>query len=175
MIKQTKWFERTFRFDSPVGIFPCLLERLRGTPARLEEIVNVLPADILTRRVDGGWSIQEHVGHLLDLEALGEQRLNDFRSGASVLTPADLTNRKTHEANHNAVPMGNILGQFRNARTALVGQLELLNEEEAGRSAVHPRLNTPMRVVDWCTFVAEHDDHHVARMVGLARQIQQGV
>ena len=97
----------------------------------------------------------------------------DYQSGASVLTPADLTNRKTHEANHNANSIQNILKEFRISRNALVGRLELMNEEEAGRSALHPRLKTPMRVVDGCYFIAEHDDHHLAVMVRLARQLQQ--
>ena len=167
MVKQTKWIERKFNFDFPVGVFPSLVERLRGTPARLEEIVRTFPVNILTTRVDGGWSIQEHVGHLLDLESLGEQRLIDFSSHAKVLTAADMTNRKTHEANHNASPMQNILREFRQARLALVGKLEAMEENEAGQSSLHPRLNTPMRLVDWCYFMAEHDDHHIARIVGL--------
>jgi hypothetical protein len=161
MFRQMKWFERKFTFDFPTGIFPCFLERLRGTPARLEELVNGLPPDILSVRKDNSWSIQEHAGHLLDLEVLGEQRLADYRSGASVLTPADITNRRTHEANHNSVAIRSILKEFRMVRHSLVGKLEELNEEEVGRSALHPRLNTPMRVVDWCYFMAEHDDHHL--------------
>ena len=32
------------------------------------------------------------------------------------------------------------------------------------RAARHPRLGTPMRVVDLAYFVAEHDDHHLARL-----------
>jgi hypothetical protein len=36
-------------------------------------------------------------------------------------------------------------------------------------SAVHPRLQQPMRLVDMLYFVAEHDDHHLARMTALAR------
>jgi hypothetical protein len=36
-MKQTKWFERKFDFSSSQNIFPALLERLAGTPARLEE------------------------------------------------------------------------------------------------------------------------------------------
>jgi len=29
-------------------------------------------------------------------------------------------------------------------------------------SSLHPRLKTPMRIVDLAYFVAEHDDHHIA-------------
>jgi hypothetical protein len=34
---------------------------------------------------------------------------------------------------------------------------------------VHPRLGTPMRLVDMMFFVAEHDDHHLATITELAR------
>jgi len=167
MVQQTKWVERKFNFDFPIGVFPCLVERLRGTPGRIEEITKTLPLNTLTTRVNNGWSIQEHVGHLWDLEALGERRLTDFRSGARILTAADMTNRKTYEANHNENSMEIILKEFWMARGTLVSALELLDEEQVGRSSLHPRLNEPMRLVDWCYFMAEHDDHHVARMVGL--------
>ena len=172
MVQQIRWFERRFNFDSPIGVFPCLVERLRGTPSRLEELSRTWSKETMTTRIDDGWSIQEHAGHLWDLEALWERRLEDFRSGAKVLTPADLTNRKTHEAHHNANSIDVILREFRAARKALVEQMESMNEEEAGRTSLHPRLNTPMRVADWCYFMAEHDDHHVARMTGLAIRIR---
>jgi hypothetical protein len=169
MVRQTPWFERRFNFDFPVGVFPCVIERLRGSPGRLEEIIREVPAHILTARVNDAWSIQEHAGHLWDLESLGEQRLADYRSGAGVLTAADLTNRKTNEADHNAKSIADILRQFRNARSKLVAALEAFDETMAARSAVHPRLNVPMRMVDWCLFMAEHDDHHLARIVGLLK------
>ena len=162
------WFDRQFTFDFPTGLFPCVLERLRGTPARLDELVNPLPGSVLAVRINNGWSIQEHAGHLLDLEVLGEQRLVDYQNGASVLTAADLTNRKTNEANHNSASIRSILKEFRSTRNRLVGALEKLNEEDAGRTALHPRLNIPMRVIDWCYFVAEHDDHHLATIRALS-------
>jgi|GEM_PF-4393916 len=31
-------------------------------------------------------------------------------------------------------------------------------------TALHPRLKTPMRIVDLAYFVAEHDDHHLSRI-----------
>jgi len=34
-------------------------------------------------------------------------------------------------------------------------------------SALHPRLGTPLRLIDHALFVAEHDDHHLARIGGL--------
>lgn len=175
MVKQTKWTERQFDFNFPIGVFPCILERLRGTPARLEDLTSALPVKILTIRVQGSWSIQENVGHLLDLEELGERRLLDYRSRAAVLTSADMENRKTSKADHNSNSMKDLLRQFRNTRHAFVDKLEQLDEEEVARSSLHPRLNKQMRVFDWAYFMAEHDDHHVTRIHELSLMLQKRI
>ncbi len=161
-MNRTKWFEREFDFSLPVGVFPCVLERLRGTPARLEELVRGLPAEILTERRDGKWSVQEHVGHLYDLDELHDGRLEDYARGLEVLRAADLSNRKTEEAGHNSERLEDLLARFRSARANFVRRLESLSEEEVAASAVHPRLGKRMRVIDMALFVAEHDDHHLA-------------
>jgi hypothetical protein len=44
-----KWFQRSFEFALPASRFPSLLERLRGTPARLDERTRGMPAERLTR------------------------------------------------------------------------------------------------------------------------------
>src|SRR4051794_19801688 len=104
-----RWFDRKFLSDSPAAMFPNLVERLRATPARLEELIRVIPAEIVTARKDGTWSIQENAGHLLDLEPLWMARIRDIEVGNSVLTVADLENRRTWERKHNEVPFENIL------------------------------------------------------------------
>ncbi len=172
MVAQAKWIERKFNFDFPVGVFPCILERLRGTPARLEELVKSLPANILTTRIDNKWSIQEHVGHLFDLDDLHDGRIDDFLSGAKVLRAADVENKKTNEANHNAHAIENLLNRFRAGRQGFVGRPEQLNEQQIALVAQHPRLQQPMRVVDMAYFVAEHDDHHLARITELCKIVQ---
>ena len=45
------WIERKFRFDFPVELYPNVRVRVRGTPARLEELTRGLSRDILTRQV----------------------------------------------------------------------------------------------------------------------------
>jgi hypothetical protein len=102
MSEISKWFGRKFDLSFPVELYPNICARLRGTPARLEELVRDVPAEVMTRRHGESWSAQENVGHLLDLEILWLARLEDYVKGAEVLTEADLSNRKTHEANHNA-------------------------------------------------------------------------
>ena len=156
------WFERKFEFTFPVELHPNLCARLRGTPARLEELTRGVPREILIRKPDGKWSAQEHAGHLLDLEPLWLARVEDFLKGGSELTAADLKNTKTHEANHNARPIEMILSEFREARQALVKRAELLDVTGISRTKLHPRLKQLMRLVDHLFFCAEHDDHHLA-------------
>lgn len=168
-MERTKWVERKFEFNLPVGVFPCVVERLRGTPARLEEMIRALPPHALTRRVGDAWSIQEQVGHLLDLDELHEGRLEDYEQGLEVLRPADMTNRKTFEADHNAAPVEGLLAAFRAARLSFVRRLEEMDEEAVARTALHPRLQKQMRVIDMALFVAEHDDHHIASITELSR------
>lgn len=167
------WFDRSFSFDLPVWLFPNLVERLRGTPARAEEIVNLLPLPLLTRRDSEHWSIQENIGHLLDLEPLWLGRVEDILSGTSRLREADLTNRKTHAEQHNSKPVEKILRNFRMARLKLVEQVENSDEEIIERVAIHPRLGQPMRLLDLVYFVVEHDDHHLARIRQLQRKFEQ--
>ena len=38
-MQRIKWTDRTFSFDFPAGIYPEMIERVRGTPARLEELL----------------------------------------------------------------------------------------------------------------------------------------
>ncbi len=164
MIPVYNWIDRKFDFGLPVWMFPNLLERLRGTPARVEERVRGLSRDVLTRRENDKWSIKEHVGHLLDLEPLWLGRLDDFDARAETLRAADLNNTRTHEANHNAASLETLLADFRAARQKFVQRIEPYDEASVLRTSLHPRLKTPMRLIDHIQFVCEHDDHHLARI-----------
>lgn len=163
------WFERKFDFSFPIELHPNLCARLRGTPARLEEILQI-PRELLVRKQGEKWSIQEHAGHLMDLESLWMARVEDYMADKTELTVADLSNRKTHEAGHNDRPVAGILAEFRKARLLLVLRVEQLDSELFGGTRLHPRLKQPMRLVDHLYFVAEHDDHHLARMWELIRE-----
>jgi uncharacterized damage-inducible protein DinB len=158
------WFERKFEFSLPVELLPNLSARLRGTPARLEETLRGRSHEILIRKTREKWSAQEHAGHLLDLEPLWLARVDDYLTASEQLTAADLTNRKTDEAKHNARPLKQILADFRAARERLLKRVDELDPSLFARAIPHPRLKTPMRLVDHLYFVAEHDDHHLARI-----------
>jgi DinB family protein len=169
MPKYLKWTDRTFSFTFPVEVFPEMIERLRGTPARLEDRVKSVAPEVLTKRDGERWSIQENAGHLLDLESLVSGRLDEYLAGARALHAADMSNRKTYEADHNQVSMESILKDFRQQRLHLVKRLDDLAPETFAAVAHHPRLNVPMRLVDMIFFQAEHDDFHLARISELIR------
>ncbi|HEY0404371.1 MAG TPA: DinB family protein [Pyrinomonadaceae bacterium] len=170
MAQRIAWFTREFSFDLlPVWMYPNIVERLRGTPARLEDLLSALQPETLTRRDGGKWSMQEQAGHLLDLEPLGMHRLDDYEAGRSPLCAADLQNRKTHEANHNADSIARLLSAFRAERIEFVRRLDAYDEALIERTALHPRLHTEIRLLDLAFFIAEHDDHHLARISELKR------
>jgi hypothetical protein len=167
--KRIKWTDRRFDFTFPADLYPEMIERMRGTPARLEDRFRSLSAAVLQRRDGERWSIQENAGHLLDLESLVLERLDQYLAGATELHAADMSNRKTYEAGHNSVPAASILNDFRRQRMNIVARLDGLDAEMFSRSALHPRLAVQMRLIDMIFFQAEHDDYHLARISELVR------
>jgi uncharacterized damage-inducible protein DinB len=172
MNQMTPWFERRFEFSIPVELYPNLCARLRGTPARFEEVIRGRSHQILINKPQEKWSAQEHAGHLLDLEPLWLARVGDYIVSSDMLTVTDLSNRKTDEANHNARPLEQILAGFRTARETLLTRVDRADAALFARAIPHPRLKTPMRLIDHLHFVAEHDDHHLARIWELVNIVQ---
>jgi len=158
------WFEKTFPSGGDDGDWDGLLERLRSAPSRVRDLIRGLPRTVLTRRDGSRWSVQEHAGHLWDLEDLHRRRLRDYRAGARELRPAELSNRRTWQAGHNDDDIADILEDFRWERELFARELDAMTPEERDRAPVHPRLRQPMRPVDLMRFVAEHDDHHLELM-----------
>ena len=170
-MQRIKWTDRKFEFNYPTALYPEMIERLRGAPARLEEYFNSTPREHLIARAAAKWSIQENAGHLLDLDSLVLQRIDEYIGGATVLHAADITNRATHEKQYNDLASETIAESFRQRRFEIVRKLEGLDAEIFARIAVHPRLNIPMRLVDMLFFQAEHDDYHFTRISELRKLI----
>ncbi len=169
-MKQVRWFDRAFNFSIEQNIFPSIIERLEGTPLRLEHKIRGLSSEQLTEKGNGKWSIQENIGHLIDLEPIWQGRLEDILKGKEILRSADLENTKTHNAGHNKQDINQLINQLKVVRQTTVSQLRLLSEEDVFKSALHPRLKTPMRTMDLFLFVADHDDHHLAQINSLIIQ-----
>jgi len=164
------WLDRKFVFNLAVEMYPMVVERLRGCPARLEEKIKPLSRDILTRKEGNQWSIQETVGHLVVVERLWHGRYDDFMAGEKELRPADIHNRRTKESDFHSFDIKELLKSFRESREKLVDNLYGLSEEQAALTAHHPRLDQPMRLIDSYYFAAEHDDHHLARITDMIKK-----
>ena len=164
MIAQTPWIERKFEFNFPIGMFPVIIERLRGTLPHIQHVIKDKTEEELSQKVEGAWSVKEQVGHLYDLEELWYGRLEDFLSGKQTLRAADMGNTKTHNADHNKKKMEKLVEQFSFARDKLIEKAQNVDDGAASLTALHPRLQQPMRLIDTLYFVAEHDDHHLAKI-----------
>ena len=162
MVRLIPWIERHWAFNLPIGAFPTVLERLRGTPARAGDLVAGVSDAHLSNRPAGKWSVKEHLGHLNDMHTLDVRRLDEFIARVDTLSAADMSNVKTREAGHTTASSDRILATLRRDRQNLVVRLELLSHADVAVTAMHPRLKTAIRVIDWAQFVAEHDDHHLA-------------
>ena len=171
MIQKQPWLERVFPFDLPVSMFPNVLERLRGTPARLEDRLRDVPPARLVAHVGKAWSVQETTGHLVLVEQLWEGRLEDFLAGAAILRAAAYDAGRVPAARFDERPIAEILQAFRDARARHVRRLEGLTGAEVQRTAMHPRLNRSVNVLDMMVFAAEHDDHHLA---GITETLARG-
>lgn len=170
------WTEREFPPVPDNGLLPGILERLAGTPARLNEKLEGVGKSAMEWSPNSKWSIKEEVGHLGDLEPLWIGRLDDFAQGLAFLRAADMSNRRTYEAGHNRSSFEELLMRFRELRAAFVARIRIMDDAQLEKSSLHPRLQKPMRVADLAYFVAEHDDHHLARISAIleTREKQAG-
>jgi uncharacterized damage-inducible protein DinB len=166
-MQQIKWFDRKFEFSSSENTFPAIIERLWGTPLRLEAKTSAMNSSVLAIKPDNTWSIKENIGHLIDLEPLWQGRLDDIVAGEEILRPTDLQNTRTDLANHNIKTIESLLLEFRKIRYHTLEKLAAIDESDIFKYALHPRLKTPMRAIDLFLFVAEHDDHHLARITAI--------
>lgn len=166
-MKRTKWFERNFPPIVDNGLFPSILERLEGTAVRLSSKISKING-VLSASKDGKWSINKEIGHLNDLEPLWYDRMVQIIDGEQNLKIADLTNQKTHNSPHDEANIHDLISTFEAEREKLLKVLRNITEKDFKKSAVHPRLGTPMKLIDLAFFVAEHDDHHLSQITYLA-------
>jgi uncharacterized damage-inducible protein DinB len=160
-MNRQKWFDKKFQFDLIEDNYGLILSKLIENPKKISQLVSSLPVEILTNKADKRWSIQENVGHLIDLEELHTGRIDDFIAGEKTLRPADLNNKKTDEASHNEKNITDLLKELKVVRENFVNKMKSLDAKVLKHSSIHPRLKQPMRPIDMAQFVLEHDEHHI--------------
>jgi len=157
------WVDRKFEFGFSVEDYVELLKTLATAPERLEELLDGISPEELVRS-EQGWSIQENAGHLIKVEELFVGRLDDYEAGKDELRAADMSNRKTGQADYNNAGISGIIAEFRAVRGRYIDRLQTKPAAFFGATAWHPRLEKPMRVVDQLYFQIAHDAHHFTRI-----------
>ncbi|RKZ13769.1 hypothetical protein DRQ32_00830 [bacterium] len=161
------WVDKRFNFEFPSSEYESLIETLSAAPQRLTALLGGLSHEVLIRKPEGSWSLQENAGHLMSLEALFVGRLDDYEAGATGLRAADMSNQATDTAQHNGSNISDILEGFATVRGDYIQRLRGHPAAWFATVAHHPRLDQPMRVVDQLKFQAAHDAHHFQRIEDL--------
>ena len=163
-MKKTAWIERKFAPLVDNGRLATIIERLDGTEYRLIGKLADDEGPDLTAKIGGKWSIMEEIGHLFSLEPIWIARVKEIIDGKETLRAADMTNKATNKGNFNAQDLEDLLDDFGERREELLSLLKKIKPEDLEKSSKHPRLGTPMRIVELAYFIAEHDDHHLAKI-----------
>jgi len=153
------WFERKLQFGLPPEMLPFYLERLRGTPVRLHEKINLLPDEILSTPCLGKWSVKQTIGHLAEVDQIANKRIDEMVAGVHLLSPAVFEPKE-----YNSWTVEQVLNFFRSTRSANLAKYASLGPDQLIKSSLHQRLNTLMTPVDLAWFDAEHDDHHLVKI-----------
>lgn len=163
-MNQLKWINRKFDFGFQKEYLPFMIERVKATSARIAEMIEGKSEAELSRRNGNEWSVKEHIGHLIDLEELHSARVDQFKEGLTELQPADMSNKKTYEANHNLKSTGDLLAELKTVRRHFIKAVLEIKEEKLEHKAMHPRLRQQISITDLVYFVAEHDNQHLTIM-----------
>ncbi|HXB39088.1 MAG TPA: DinB family protein [Bacteroidia bacterium] len=168
-MEQLKWTERKFNFGFRKEYLPFMLERIKSTAPRIEELMKNISEEKASKQINKQWSAKEHIGHLIDLEELHLARVGQFKEGLAELRAADMSNTKTYEANHNNRKVSELTGELRRARAYFISEIEKIDEGKLEHQALHPRLQKKITVTDLVYFVGEHDNHHLTITATLLR------
>ncbi|MBS1544304.1 MAG: DinB family protein [Bacteroidetes bacterium] len=165
------WFARELTFGKPAELLPFFLERLSGTPVRIDHKVKGFAEDQLGTRLDGKWSVKEHIGHLAEVDQIANRRIDEMLAGKEVMSPAVF-----EPQDYTSWPVLQVIDFFADGRQKNIGKYESIAKEKLLSHSLHPRLKLDMTPVDLAWFDAEHDDHHLLKMseiIGKLRSISQ--
>lgn len=160
------WFERNLKFGYPKEMLPFFLERLEGTIIRIEWKVKGVDDEKLSKKLNGKWSIKENIGHLAEVDAVANKRLDEMVNGAAVMSPAVF-----EPQDYSTWPINDVLPLFSANRTSNIKKYNAIRADDLLKSSLHPRLKVMMTPVDLAWFDAEHDDHHLVKINEILAQL----
>jgi uncharacterized damage-inducible protein DinB len=147
----------------PVSI-DLLLDQLARTPDWLEDLLRGVPAEQLTRQIDGAegaWSLLEAAGHLLDTQHLIARRVQLFMDHESPDLAAKAMWQTVEAASLSAQE---IVAQFHQSRAAMLAQLRSATPEHWARVGQHAEFG-PVTLQQQCSYFAKHEQWHMAQIM----------
>jgi len=159
-VTELPWFERNMVFGKPKEMLPYFLERLDGTIVRIQSKVKGVSETSLAKQLDSKWSVKQNVGHLADVEEIGNKRIQEIISGISPMSPAVVEPK----LDYNNIPMSEIIERLAKFRNENIVKYQSLSEADLDKTSLHPRFKVLMTPVDLAWFKAEHDDHHLVKI-----------
>lgn len=164
---QIPWFERSLMFGYAPELLPYFLIRLEGTLVRIQHHIQGVEDSILSFKLNGKWSIKENIGHLAEVDAIANKRLDEMVAGVPVMSPAVF-----EPQNYNPWSINKVLALFEKNRLINLKKYQHLKPSDLTKASIHPRLKVPMTPVDLAWFDAEHDDHHLVKIVEIIRSLK---
>ena len=162
------WFERDLKFGYSVLMLPYFLERLSGTSPRLEAKLMGIANEKLSLRFNGKWSVKENIGHLAEVDAIANKRIDEMNNGIETMSPAVFEPK-----DYNPWPIEKVIDYFKTNRLTNLKKYQSLSEIDLKKSSLHPRLKVQMTPVDLAWFDAEHDDHHLVRITEILKTLSK--
>ena len=141
-----------------------MLERVKGTTARLRNLTSHVPRERLLLRPYGQWSVVDHIGHLIYLQDRSEEHVDDFVSRRNELCQIDLSDQASILDLHRRQELGDLIEEFRLKRDYFVRRIQDMDPGALRHQALNRCRGVRMTVVDTILYLAEHDDHHLASM-----------
>jgi hypothetical protein len=160
------WFERNLQFGYPKEMLPYFLERLEGSIVRMQAKVKGVPDNVLSTRLNDKWSVKQNIGHLAEVDAIANKRLDEMVAGISPMSPAVF-----EPQDYNPWPIEKVVELFKNNRLKNLKKYMSIAESDLLKSSLHPRLKVQMTPVDLAWFDAEHDDHHLVKISEIIKSL----
>jgi hypothetical protein len=158
-MKRLDWFERKFVFGIQKEMLPFFLERLEGTIYRIEHKVKGVSESVLSEKYNDKWSVKQNIGHLAEVDTVGNKRIDEMLAGVAVLSPAVFEPK-----DYNPWPIEKVVAFFIESRLSNIRKYRTLSDLHLAKGSLHPRLKVTMTPVDLAFFDAEHDDHHLLKI-----------
>ena len=162
------WFERNLKFGYTIEMLPYFLERLEGSIVRIQSKVNGVDDAILSTKLNDKWSIKQNIGHLAEVDAIANKRIDEMVNGVSPMSPAVF-----EPQDYNPWPIEKVLALFKTNRSKNLKKYQSLSESDLSKSSLHPRLKVQMTPVDLAWFDAEHDDHHLVTINRILHELNK--